>query len=454
MTFKKILTIFVILASINSVIAKESTINKLDYINLDWWKNYNDEILINHLQTLYNNNHDLKIAAYNTKQAEENIRLIGSNQLPQVGFDGRFSRVMSGPQTEFGSVIIPEYSQNELFMPLRAAYEIDIWGQNYLNRKSAKKQKEMVAEQERATYIYLTSSFCANYYNLIKADETENILNEIISIQTQIVKMTEKKYNAGLAPINELLNEKQILVKFEQDLNKIKENRKIINNELVTLLALKTDKEIEHSDYNTISYPNTPDSLSMTIIKYRPDLISSEKYAQKAGLDVRVAKRDFLPKFFLYGNIGFNAYRWNRMFANETFLSNIGIAPSWDIFTGGAKLARFRINKYEYKKAVEKYEKTVLTSIQEINDALIETKTAKANLVKSNEELIIENEKHQNSEKQFNVGDISKLQELKSQLALLLIEQKNVTYKINSVISTISLYNAVGGIDYTKEENL
>ena len=453
MTFKNFLTILILFVLTNPIFATEK-IDKLDYINLAWWKNYNDEILLNHLQTLYNNNHDLKIAEYNTKQAEENIRLIGSNQLPQIGFDGSLSRVMSGPQTEFGSVIIPEYSQNELFLPLRASYEIDIWGQNYLNRKCAKKQKEMVSEQERATYIYLTSSFCANYYNLIKADETEKILREIISIQSEIVKMTEKKYNAGLASINELLNQKQILVKFEQDLNKLIEDRKIINNELITLLALKSDKEIEHSNFESISYPNTPDSLSSTIIKYRPDLISSEKYAQKAGLDVRVAKRDFLPKFILYGNLGFNSYRWNRMFANETFLSNIGIAPSWDIFTGGAKLARFRINKYEYKKAIEKYEKTVLTSIQEVNDALVETKTAKANLAKSIEDFEIEKEKHSLAERQFNIGDSSKLDELKSQVNLLLVKQRNITYTINNVISTISLYNAVGGIDYTKAENL
>lgn len=453
MTFKNFLTILILLLFVSPILAAEK-IDKLDYINIPWWKNYNDEILLEHLQTLYNNNHDLKIAEYNTKQAEENIRLIGSNQLPQISFDGSLSRVLSGPETKFGSIIIPEYSQNELFLPLRASYEIDIWGQNYLNRKSAKKQKEIASEQERATYIYLTSSFCANYYNLIKADETEKILSEIISIQTQIAKMTEKKYNAGLASINELLSEKQILVKFEQDLNKIKEDRKVINSELVTLLALKSDKEIEHSNFDSISYPETPDSLSMTIIKYRPDLISSEKYAQKAGLDVRVAKRDFLPKFFLYGNLGFNAYHWNRMFANETFLSNIGIAPSWDIFTGGAKLARFRINKYEYKKAAEKYEKTVLTSIQEVNDALVETKTAKANLIKSQEDLELEKEKQALSEKQFNIGDSSKLDELKSQVNLLLVKQRNVTYTINNVISTISLYNAVGGVDYTKVENL
>ena len=452
MTFKNFLTILILLAAL-PVYAKES-VDKLTYVNLDWWKNYKDEILIQHLQTLYNNNHDLKIAALKTKQSEENVRLIGANQLPQVGFDGSLSRVLSGAQTKFGNVIIPEYSQNEFVLPLGASYEIDIWGQNYLNRKSAKKQKEITEQQERATYIYITSVFAADYYNLIKADELEKTLIEIINLQTQIVKMTEKKYNAGLAPVNELLNEKQVLVKFEQELNNIQEGKKVLNNELIVLLGLNTDKEIEHAAYDSVSYPITPDSLSTTVIKYRPDLISSENYAQKAGLDVRVARRDFLPKFFLYGNLGFNAYRWDRMFANETFLSNIGILPSWDIFTGGARLARYRINKYEYKKAVEKYEKTVLTSIQEVNDALVATKRAKANLIKADEDFSLEKEKHVLAEKQFTVGDSSKLDELKSNVELLITKQRNISSKIDNIVATISLYKAVGGVDYTNPDNL
>lgn len=452
MTIKKIFTILILLISI-PVYAKENG-DKLKYVNLDWWKNYNDEILLNHMQTLYNNNHDLKIAALKTKQSEENVRLIGSNQLPQAGFNGSISRVLSGAQTEFGNVIIPEYSQNEFLLPLSASYEIDIWGQNYLNRKSAKKQKEITQEQERAAYIYITSVFAADYYNLIKADELEKTISEIIKLQTQIVNMTERKYNAGLAPINELLEQKQILVKFEQDLNSLQESKKVLNNELTVLLGLNTDKEVEHSGFDSISYPVTPDSLSTTIIQHRPDLISSEDYAQKAGLDVKVARREFLPKFFLYGNLGFNAYRWNRMFAPETFLSNIGIAPSWDIFTGGAKLARYRINKYEYKKAVEQYEKTVLTSIQEVNNALIATKTAKANLIKADEDLSIEQEKHILAEKQFTIGDASKLDELKSNVNLLIVRQRNIKSKIDNIVATISLYKAVGGIDYTKPENL
>lgn len=450
MTFKKILIISLFLISL-PVGAKECT-NRLDYMNMDWWKNYNDEVLINHFQTLYENNHDLRIAALKTKQTEENIRLAGANQLPQLGFDGSVSRVFRGPRTQFGSVVIPKYIQNEIFLPLNASYEIDIWGQNYLNRKSAKKQAEIAKQQERAAYIYITSSFAADYYNLIKMDELERNLLKIIDLQKNIVSMTEKKYNSGLASINEVLDEKQILVNFEKDLNKLKENKKILNDEAVVLLGLNTDKAIELSDYQSISSPQTPETLSTTIIQFRPDLISSEDYVKKTGIDVRVARRDFLPKFILYGNLGFNAYKWNRMFAGETFLANAGIAPRWDIFTGGIKMARYRINKYEYKKAVESYEKTVLTSIQEVNDALAEAKTTKANLIKSDEDYSIEKEKHILAEKQFSIGDSSMLDEMKSEVNLYVAKQRNIAAKIDNVISSISLYNAVGGIDYTKND--
>lgn len=448
MTFKKFLFLAIILASIPTAEAN------IDYMNFDWWKNYNDEILINHMQTIYENNHNLKIAAYKTKQAEENIRLAGANQLPQVGFNGELTRVMHGAQTEFGDLVIPNYAQNNMFLPLSASYQIDIWGQNYLTRQSAKKQKEITVEEERAAYIYITSNFAANYLNFIKIDELIKITKEMIDIQTQIVSMTEKKYNLGLCSINTLLDEKQLLVKMEEDLNKKLENKKVLNNSLTTILGQNTDKEIESSSIKDLKYPTTPETLSATIIQHRPDLIKSEMYAKKAGIDVRIAKRDFLPKFTLFGNLGFNAYRWNSMFNSTTFLSNIGIAPSLDIFTGGYKMARFKINKYEYKKAGEIYEQTMLNSLQEVNDALVQTKTTKANLKKSEEDFSIETQKQALASKEYIIGNSSKLDELKSEINLKIAEQRHITSLINDAISTISLYNATGGIDYTKAENL
>ena len=96
----------------------------------------------------------------------------------------------------------------------------------------------------------------------------------------------------------------------------------------------------------------------------------------------------------------------------------------------------------------------MLTSIQEVNDALVATKTAKANLKKADEDFSLEREKHILAEKQFTIGDSSKLDELQSNVNLLITKQRNITSKIDNIVATISLYKAVGGIDYTNPDNL
>ena len=115
MTIKKIL-IFVFFITLALPVKAN-----VAYMNLDWWKNYNDEILNEHLHNLYNNNHDLKIAAYKTKQAKENIRLIGANQLPQASFTPEIIQSLKGGEKRFGELVIPQYSQTNILLPILMA---------------------------------------------------------------------------------------------------------------------------------------------------------------------------------------------------------------------------------------------------------------------------------------------------------------------------------------------
>ena len=176
----------------------------------------------------------------------------------------------------------------------------------------------------------------------------------------------------------------------------------------------------------------------------------AEEYIQKTGIDVKIARRDFLPKFTIYGQAGFNAYDWCRIFAPHTFLSNIGVAPSLDLFTGGYKKAKLRYNKLEYEKALQIYQKTILTSIQELNDAMMSVKTSNKNYQNSLERFNLEKEKLELANNQFKIGARSKLDNMKDNQAILIMEEDMVTNNINKVISSINLYKATGGQDYTK----
>lgn len=425
--------------------------NDLQYMNLTWWQKFNDQKLNDYLMTIYKNNPDLKIATIKNKQSQQVMKQAFANQLPQLYFNGTMQREFTGSTQRFGDVVIPDYNQAHYILPLTMSYEVDLWGENYLKTKSLKKQIEMTTQDERASYISISSNFASNYYTLVGIDKLIQNQKDLLEIEQNIVNLEEQKYNSGLCPIAEVLSEKQSLTQMQERLNSLEERQDIVVNQLITQLGDRMLTKIDRSNYDSISTIPTPNEISTEYIGNRPDVQKAELYIQKTGIDIKVARRDFLPKFRVYGQIGFNSYDWCRMFAPHTFLSTAGVAPSLDLFTGGYKKAVLKYNKLEYEKALQIYEKAILTSIQELNDAMMSIKTANSNYEKSKERFNLEKEKLDLSNNQYKIGGRAKLDNMKDQQNILIVEEDMVTNNINRVISTINLYKATGGKDFTQD---
>lgn len=425
--------------------------NDLQYMNLTWWQKFNDQKLNDYLMTIYKNNPDLKIATIKNKQSQQVMKQAFANQLPQLYFNGTMQREFTGSTQRFGEVVIPDYNQAHYILPLTMSYEVDLWGENYLKTKSLKKQIEMTTQDERASYISISSNFASNYYTLVGIDKLIQNQKDLLEIEQNIVKLEEQKYNSGLCPIAEVLSEKQSLTQMQERLNSLEERQDIVVNQLITQLGDRMLTKIDRSNYDSISAIPTPNEISTEYIGNRPDVQKAELYIQKTGIDIKVVRRDFLPKFRVYGQIGFNSYDWCRMFAPHTFLSTAGVAPSLDLFTGGYKKAVLKYNKLEYEKALQIYEKAILTSIQELNDAMMSIKTANSNYEKSKERFNLEKEKLDLSNNQYKIGGRAKLDNMKDQQNILIVEEDMVTNNINRVISTINLYKATGGKDFTQD---
>ena len=452
---KILLTLFILLCTVSLADAKtKSNSNenyRLEYLNLDWWQKYNDPVLTDYISTAFKNNQDLKIATLNVKQSEQVVKMAFAGQLPQVGFQGDVFRDFRSANVKLGDVIVKDYSQSNFFLPLTMSYEVDIWGENYLKTKSFKKQLEMVKQNERASYISLTSAVASEYFNLVKLDKLIKNQQELVKLQTEIVRLENLKYKNGLCPITELMDEKQLLTQLQEELNVYIDKRLIVGRQLGVLTG-EREKDLSlmpRSDYSIITLLPLPDSINAEVIQYRPDFMKAEEYIQKIGIDVKVAKRDFLPKFILYGQAGFSAYNLTNIFGNHTFKSLVGFMPSIDLFTGGAKMARLRYNKLELEKAQQIYEKTILTSIQEVNNSLCSALTRELNYNESVKRYNLENDKFNLAQKKFDIGAKSNLEMMKDREKLLVAEKDKVNSQVNYLISTLNIYKAVGGNDFT-----
>lgn len=454
---KRILTTTIIFAFIFSGnftnIASAKTAKKapekesatVQYLNLEWWETFNDPALSNYLQKLFQNNHDLKIAGLRIKEEEQLVKQSIANELPGIQLVGNIER-MRGAREQFGKdMVIPNYTQNNIMFPLSANYELDIWGINRNKTKSAKKDLDIVKEEEHAAYISTTSSFVTMYYNLLKCDKLIQIQTRLVELQENLTKLTEKKYKYGKCSIDELLTEQKNLKYVKEEYDNLKKERAILENGLKTML---TDGDVQKiQDMAEFEIPNIkiPNSIPSEIIENRPDYLIAENYLEKTGIDVKIAKRNLLPRFIIFGQFGFNAYSLSSLFNSESILAALGVTPVVDIFSGGRKLAYLKFNKYKYEEAGEYYRKTILASLEDVNNALIISKTNAQNLEDASERHHLENINFQNANKKFGAGASTKLDVIRANEALLESEKEVISYKINSLISAINLYKSTGG---------
>ncbi len=420
---------------------------RMQYLNLSWWEKYNDPILTGYLQELFDKNHDLKIAALKVQEGEQMVKVSLANELPQVYFDGNLGRIMSSSDQHFGSMVIPSYAQYGYQFPFTATYEIDIWGQNRIRTKSAEQQLAIIEQAQRASYISLTSAFASNYFNLVKTDKLLEIQQQIVDLQTEITQKTKKKFENGLCTVNEVIAEEKMLTTQKELLNNLEHTRTIIESQLKVYLADES-KEITRTDCDKLTVmQGIPLKMDGSVITQRPDYIQSEDNIKKIGYDVRVARKDFLPKFVIYGQLGLNAYHWDQLFNSYSQLANAGIMPSFDLFSGGRKKAVLKLQKFRYEEARHEYEKAILNGFKEVNDSTAQLKTDLKNYEESVERYNLEHKRYVLMEHKNKIGAASELDLLYNKQIELMTKREEVSNKINCLISTISLYKATGGHD-------
>ena len=172
--------------------------------------------------------------------------------------------------------------------------------------------------------------------------------------------------------------------------------------------------------------------------------VLNEDIAKKAGIDVKVAKKEFLPSinitglaFFLAGDIG-------SLWSTKNALTALGGGLNLPIFTGGRRIANLKIKKDEYERLLNDYRKTNLTAIQEINDALVSIKLDNDKYKDIETRAKLEREDFGYSTHRFNEGTISKLDLVQVKENVLFTDQQVVNDKINCLVDYIELYKAVG----------
>ncbi len=117
--FKILITLSLLVVTCIPAQAKKTysvNADKIEFMNLDWWKQFEDENLNKYMVDVYQNNKDLKIATASTKQAQQVVKMSFADQLPQLTFNPQINREFTSSEIHFGDVVIPDYNQNSFLL--------------------------------------------------------------------------------------------------------------------------------------------------------------------------------------------------------------------------------------------------------------------------------------------------------------------------------------------------
>ena len=165
---------------------------------------------------------------------------------------------------------------------------------------------------------------------------------------------------------------------------------------------------------------------------------------EKAGIDVRVAKKEFLPTLNITGVALFLSNNFTSAWSTKGALATLAGGAILPLFTGGRRIANLKLKKDTYERVLNNYYQTNLTAIQEINDALVTIKLDEQKYADIQKQAQLEIEDFNYSQNKYEQGVISKLDLTQVKENVLFTDKAVVNDKINCLVNYIGLYKAVG----------
>ena len=421
--------------------AKINVNEKIQYVNPVFWDNFSDPYLKCYILKAVEDNHNARQASWMVEEYRQAVKYSFGQELPRLSAGGSYIGA-HWPEHIRG---VP----NNIFaVPILASYEADIFLKNKDKTKSKKKEYQATRFDEKAIYIALATDVATAYINVLQFDKLVALQEEIVKTRKEKLKRENNRFNQGVTSVENLNDVQKDFESAKNALSEFKKSQTAALTQFAVLIGESPENisQIKRGALDGFEYLGAiPDEVSSDIIFSRPDIMAIEARLQKANIDIRVARKEFLPKlningFYIFSNVGAGSFgSWESTIA--AILANATI----DLFKGGQKFANLRIFKTKYEQMFEEYRQTDLVALKEVNDSLYILKKDFEIDINTQKKMNLQADNFKRAVYKRNQGVISDPDLMNQHELFVASRQDKVTSKTAKMVDIFTLYKAVGG---------
>ncbi|MGD0786169.1 MAG: efflux transporter outer membrane subunit [Sedimentisphaerales bacterium] len=423
--------------------SKGQTTSTVDLVH--WWTQFNDPNLNSLITRAVMSNLDLKQAQSRLRQARFQRQVVSAGLWPTVDATGSYSH----SQTAGSSKTKKNPARSNLWKSgLGAVWDLDIFGGVRRNVEASDADIKYAVEDQRDVLVTLASEVALNYVELRGYQQEIVIAQNNLQAQKHTAELTRQRFGSGLVGALDVANADAQVGTTASQIPTMETSAQQTIYTLSTLLGLEPSALLaELSSVRQIPYnpPTLPAELPSDLLRRRPDIRRAEAKIHGATARIGVATADLFPKFNLTGSAGYQSNALGTMINSQNAFWAIGPSIDWQIFNAGSVKANIEVQKALTEQAGLAYQKTVLTALQDVENALI-AYSKEQQRHKALEDTVAANRKAVDLATQlYSQGQTEFLSVLDSQRSLFAAEDSLVQSTRNLSTDVVALYKALGG---------
>lgn len=402
-----------------------------------WWESFSDPELNRLMAVALEQNNDIRAALQRVEQSRAGLKIAGADLLPSASASADAGRSRTNPAS--GSTT----TSTSLGVGAGINYELDLFGANRANLEGAEANYAGSQFDRDAVALVVMGDVASTYFNVLNARQRLTIADANLKNARDVLGIVQARYDAGTVSALDLAQQQASLAASEAARATTLQNVSIAENALAVLLGQAPQTfDVPGESLKHVTIPAIDSGQPSALLGRRPDIRKAEMDLMAANADIGVARAAYFPSI----TIGLDGSLATSGFGDPaTTVLGLASALTAPIFQGGRIEGGVEQATARQKELVENYSKTVLVSLQEVEDSLTAEKTAAAreDLL---EKAMAESRKAYNyARQQYEAGIIDFQTLLEAQNTLLSSEDSHAQARNERLQSSINLFKALGG---------
>ncbi len=416
--------------------------------NGSWWEIFKDQQLNELITTALECSPDMQIAQNRLQRARHIAEAAGASLWPTIDFNGyirreHFSKNYIYPPPLGGS------TRNVGNLSVNLNYDIDFWGKNRETVAANVSEAQAALADLAEARLMISSAVASSYFQLRYDLALLELLKTIVRERQELLKLINLRASHSLTSVIPV-GEAQIQVNtWELLVAQTQQYIEIQKQQLAVLMGdnpLTTQFQVKKFSYQP-KLLTLPPILPSRLLERRPDIAASRWRVEAAKHWVHVEKALFFPDVNLMAFFSFQSIGLNKLFSFSSRDYAIQAAFYLPIFDADYLRSSLKERYDEYDAAVNQYNQTILTALQQVANGLSSLYYVKVQIdQQSQAEAIAKNNYHRNYLLyQHGINDYTQV--LVAQASWFYQQLFLWEFEILHIQATITMIHALGG-DY------